>query len=204
MVFSSLTFLYFFFPLSIVFYFTFQNIRVQNFILLLFSFIFYAWGEPVWVILLLFSWLLDYFNGLIIDKFRENKSIRLVALLNSITINLGLLATFKYADFIIQNTNFLFGTSFSEPNILLPVGISFYTFQTLSYTIDVFKGEVKAEKDLINFLMFVSLFSQLVAGPIVRYSELTTQTRVRPFDWPSVATGVNRFCLGLFKKVVLE
>ena len=203
MVFSSLTFLYFFLPLSIVFYFAFKNIRVQNFILLLFSFIFYAWGEPVWIILLLFSGLLDYFNGLLIDKFRENKTVRLAALLNSIIINLGLLATFKYADFIIQNTNFLLGTSFTEPNILLPVGISFYTFQTLSYTIDVYKGEVKAEKDPIDFLMFVSLFPQLVAGPIVRYAEVAAQTRVRPFDWPSVATGVNRFCLGLFKKVVL-
>ena len=203
MVFSSLTFLYFFLPLSIVFYFAFKNIRVQNFILLLFSFIFYAWGEPVWVILLLFSGLLDYFNGLLIDKFRENKTIKLAALLNSIVINLGLLATFKYADFIIQNTNFLLGTSFTEPNIVLPVGISFYTFQTLSYTIDVYKGEVKAEKDPIDFLMFVSLFPQLVAGPIVRYAEVAAQTRVRPFDWPSVATGVNRFCLGLFKKVVL-
>ena len=94
----------------------------------------------------------------------------MVALGNSIVINLGLLATFKYADFIIQNTNFLLGTSFTEPNILLPVGISFYTFQTLSYTIDVYKGEVKAEKDPIDFLMFVSLFPQLVAGPIVRYA----------------------------------
>jgi len=165
-VFSSLTFLYFFLPLSIVFYFAFKNVRVQNFILLLFSFIFYAWGEPVWVILLLFSALLDYFNGLLIDKFQENKTVRLLALGNSIVINLGLLATFKYADFIIQNTNFLLGTSFTEPNILLPVGISFYTFQTLSYTIDVYKGEVKAEKDPIDFLMFVSLFPQLVAGPI--------------------------------------
>ena len=203
MVFSSLTFLYFFLPRSIVFYFVFKNVRVQNFILLLFSFIFYAWGEPVWIILLLFSGLLDYFNGLLIDKFRENKTIRLAALLNSILINLGLLATFKYADFIIQNTNFLLGTSFTEPNILLPVGISFYTFQTLSYTIDVYKGEVKAEKDPIDFLMFVSLFPQLVAGPIVRYAEVAAQTRLRPLDWPSVATGVNRFCLGLFKKVVL-
>ena len=203
MVFSSLTFLYFFLPLSIVFYFAFKNVRVQNFILLLFSFIFYAWGEPVWVILLLFSALLDYFNGLLLDKFRENKTFRLLALGNSIVINLGLLATFKYADFIIQNTNFLLGTSFTEPNILLPVGISFYTFQTLSYTIDVYKGEVKAEKDPIDFLMFVSLFPQLVAGPIVRYAEVAAQTRLRPFNWANVSTGVNRFCLGLFKKVVL-
>jgi alginate O-acetyltransferase complex protein AlgI len=154
-VFSSLTFLYFFLPLSIIFYFSFKDIRIKNFVLLIFSFIFYAWGEPVWIILLLFSGLLDYFNGLLIDKFREIKFVRLGGLLSSIIINLGLLATFKYSDFIIQNVNFLLGTTFTEPNILLPVGISFYTFQTLSYTIDVYKNEVKAEKNLVDFLMYI-------------------------------------------------
>ncbi|MFN5336505.1 MAG: MBOAT family O-acyltransferase, partial [Bacteroidota bacterium] len=118
-------------------------------------------------------------------------------------INLGLLGTFKYSDFIIQNVNFLFRTDFIEPNILLPVGISFYTFQTLSYTIDVFKGEVKPEKNLIDFLMFVSLFPQLVAGPIVRYSEIALNTKVREVDSTMIYSGINRFCLGLFKKVVL-
>jgi alginate O-acetyltransferase complex protein AlgI len=120
-----------------------------------------------------------------------------------VIINLGLLGTFKYSDFIIQNVNFLFRTDFIEPNILLPVGISFYTFQTLSYTIDVFKGEVKPEKNLIDFLMFVSLFPQLVAGPIVRYSEIALNTKVREVDSTMIYSGINRFCLGLFKKVVL-
>jgi len=120
-----------------------------------------------------------------------------------VIINLGLLGTFKYSDFIIQNVNFLFRTDFIEPNILLPVGISFYTFQTLSYTIDVFKGEVKPEKNLIVFLMFVSLFPQLVAGPIVRYSEIALNTKVREVDSTMIYSGINRFCLGLFKKVVL-
>lgn len=203
MVFSSLTFLYFFLPLCIIFYFLFKDIRIKNFVLLLFSFIFYAWGEPVWIVLLLFSGLLDYFNGLLIDKFRQSKFIRSFGLFSSIIINLGLLATFKYADFIIQNLNFLLGTTFTEPNILLPVGISFYTFQTLSYTIDVYKNEVKAERNLIDFLMYVSLFPQLVAGPIVRYAEVAKETRDRVFSWEAIHQGVNRFCLGLFKKVVL-
>ncbi len=203
MVFSSLAFLYFFLPLSLLFYFLFNSIKVKNLILLLFSFIFYSWGEPVWIILLLFSGLLDYGNGLLIEKFRHVKSIKLFGLLNSIFINLGLLATFKYSDFIIQNVNFLLGTTFEEPNILLPVGISFYTFQTLSYTIDVYKGEVKPERNLIDFLMFVSLFPQLVAGPIVRYSEIAQQTIHRKFDLDMVVDGASRFCLGLFKKVVL-
>ena len=203
MVFSSLVFLYFFLPLSISFYFLFKSVRIKNFILLLFSFIFYSWGEPVWIVLLLFSALLDYFNGILIGRFSNNKGIKLFGLLNSVIINLGLLGTFKYSDFIIQNVNFLFRTDFIEPNILLPVGISFYTFQTLSYTIDVFKGEVKPEKNLIVFLMFVSLFPQLVAGPIVRYSEIALNTKVREVDSTMIYSGINRFCLGLFKKVVL-
>lgn len=203
MVFSSLTFLYFFLPISLIFYFSFKDIRIKNFILLLFSFIFYAWGEPVWIILLLFSGLLDYTNGFLIEKYRAIKFVRVVGLLSSILINLGLLATFKYADFIIQNVNFLLGTSLTEPNILLPVGISFYTFQTLSYTIDVYKNEVKAERNLVDFLMYVSLFPQLVAGPIVRYAEVAKETRERVFSWDGIHIGVNRFCLGLFKKVVL-
>lgn len=203
MVFSSLVFLYFFLPLSISFYFLFKSVRIKNFILLLFSFIFYSWGEPVWIVLLLFSALLDYFNGILIGRFSNNKGIKLFGLLNSVIINLGLLGTFKYSDFIIQNVNFLFRTDFIEPNILLPVGISFYTFQTLSYTIDVFKGEVKPEKNLIDFLMFVSLFPQLVAGPIVRYSEIALNTKVREVDSTMIYSGINRFCLGLFKKVVL-
>lgn len=203
MVFSSLVFLYFFLPISIIFYFIVESIKVKNLILLIFSFIFYSWGEPVWVVLLLFSGLLDYCNGLLIDKYRGIKSVRLFGLINSIVINLGLLATFKYSDFIIQNVNFLLGSSFQEPNILLPVGISFYTFQTLSYTIDVYKEEVKPEKNIIDFLMFVSLFPQLVAGPIVRYAEIAQQTLHRKFDLNMVVEGASRFCLGLFKKVVL-
>jgi alginate O-acetyltransferase complex protein AlgI len=202
-VFSSLAFLYFFLPVSLFFYFLVRSVKIKNFILLIFSFVFYSWGEPVWVILLLISGLLDYGNGLLIERFREVKSVRLFGLLNSIIVNLGLLATFKYSDFIIQNVNFLFGTSFVEPNILLPVGISFYTFQTLSYTIDVYRGEVKPERNLIDFLMFVSLFPQLVAGPIVRYSEIAQQTIHRKFDFDMVVDGASRFCLGLFKKVVL-
>lgn len=203
MVFSSLTFLYFFLPLSLLFYFLAKDIRIKNLILLVFSFIFYAWGEPVWVVLLLISGLIDYFNGLVIDRFRHLAFVRTVGLFSSILVNLGLLATFKYADFIIQNVNFLLGTSLVEPHILLPVGISFYTFQTLSYTIDVYKNEVKAEKSMIDFLMYVSLYTQLVAGPIVRYSEVARETRTRIFSWEAIEIGVNRFCLGLFKKVVL-
>jgi alginate O-acetyltransferase complex protein AlgI len=120
-----------------------------------------------------------------------------------VSINILLLGTFKYADFINENVNFLLGTSFSKPGILLPVGISFYTFQTMSYTIDVYRGQVSSERSFVNFLMYVSLFPQLVAGPIVCYSEISQEITDRKFDWEMVRSGVNRFCFGLFKKVVL-
>jgi alginate O-acetyltransferase complex protein AlgI len=203
MVFSSLIFLYFFLPLSIIAYFLFKSTQVRNVILLLFSFIFYAWGEPLWVLLLLFSGLIDYFNGWFIERYQHKKRIAIWGMISSVVVNLLLLGTFKYADFITDNVNFLFGTNLNKPGILLPVGISFYTFQTMSYSLDVYKGEIKAEKSFVNFMMYVSLFPQLVAGPIVRYSEIAKVIDNRVFDWNMVWSGVNRFCLGLFKKVVL-
>lgn len=203
MVFSSLTFLYFFLPVAISAYFITKNATIKNYVLLVFSFIFYAWGEPLWVVLLLFSGLVDFLNGWFIEKYRHKKILARLGMINSVVINLLLLGTFKYADFIVENVNFILGTSFKEPGILLPIGISFYTFQTMSYAIDVYKGEIKAEKSFPNFLMYVSLFPQLVAGPIVRYSEISLEINNRPFDWDMVWSGVNRFCLGLFKKVVL-
>lgn len=203
MVFSSLIFLYFFLPAVLIAYFLSNSIKVKNVILLIFSFIFYAWGEPLWVLLLLFSGLVDYGNGWFIERYRHKKRIAIWGMINSVLINLFLLGTFKYADFITQNVNFILGTSFAEPGILLPVGISFYTFQTMSYAIDLYKGEIKAEKSFVNFLMYVSLFPQLVAGPIVRYSEIAQVINNRVFSWDMVWSGVNRFCFGLFKKVVL-
>ena len=203
MVFSSLVFIYFFLPIVLIAYFSSKSIKVKNVILLLFSFIFYAWGEPLWILLLLFSGLVDYGNGWFIERYRHQKRIAIWGVIISVLINLFLLATFKYADFITQNVNFLLHTSFSKPGILLPLGISFYTFQTLSYSIDVYRGEIKAEKSFVKFLMYVSLFPQLVAGPIVRYSEVAQVINSRVFSWELVWSGVNRFCLGLFKKVVL-
>jgi alginate O-acetyltransferase complex protein AlgI len=202
MVFSSLFFLTVFLPLNLLLYYITENIRVRNSILVVFSLFFYAWGEPIWISLLIFSALVDYLNGLFIERYR-GKSIAKLGIFITLFINLGLLFTFKYSDFIVENFNFLFNTHFAKPGFLLPIGISFYTFQTISYSIDVYKGEVKAQKNFLNFLMFVSLYHQLVAGPIVRYSHIENEINNRKFDWGDFSSGVTRFSKGLFKKVLI-
>ena len=202
MVFSSLTFLFLFLPLTLLFHYVTKNNTVRNLSLSLFSLIFYAWGEPIWVFLLLFSSFFDYGNGLLIEKFKGTTKAKLILTL-SIIGNLGILIAFKYGGFIWENINYFIPLSFPKPTNTLPIGISFYTFQTVSYTIDVYRGEVKAQKNVINFLMFVSLFHQLVAGPIVRYQTIETEMENRRFDWEDISSGVSRFCLGLFKKVII-
>ena len=202
MVFSSLFFLSVFLPLNLFLYYLTKSINVRNIILVVFSLFFYAWGEPIWISLLIFSALVDYLNGLFIDKYRDRPVAKL-GIFITLFINLGLLFTFKYSDFIVENFNFLFNTSFSKPGFLLPIGISFYTFQTISYSIDVYKGEVKAQKNFLNFLMFVSLYHQLVAGPIVRYSVIENEINNRKFYWDDFSSGVTRFSKGLFKKVLI-
>ena len=170
--------------------------------LTLFSLVFYAWGEPIWIVLLLFSSFFDYGNGLLIEKFRGKPTAKIILTL-SIIGNIGILVAYKYGGFIWENLNYLFPMPFDKPTNTLPIGISFYTFQTVSYTIDVYRGEVKAQKNVVNFLMFVSLFHQLVAGPIVRYKTIETEMENRKFDWNDISSGVGRFCVGLFKKIVL-
>ncbi len=202
MVFSSLTFLFLFLPLTLLFHYVTKNNTVRNLSLSLFSLIFYAWGEPIWVFLLLFSSFFDYGNGLLIEKFKGTTKAKLILTL-SIIGNLGILIAFKYGGFIWENINYFIPLSFPKPTNTLPIGISFYTFQTVSYTIDVYRGEVKAQKNVINFLMFVSLFHQLVAGPIVRYQTIETEMENRRFNWEDISSGVSRFCLGLFKKVII-
>lgn len=171
MVFSSLFFLYVFLPLNLILYFATKNRGIRNMVLILFSMFFYTWGEPVWITLLLFSATIDYFHGLIIEKNRGKIGAKL-AVVSSLVLNLGLLAVFKYSGFIMENVNALLGTSFSVPAFALPIGISFYTFQTISYTVDVYREKVKAQRNYGNFLMYVSLYAQLVAGPIVRYADI--------------------------------
>lgn len=202
MVFSSLVFLFIFFPVTLFFYFIVKNDKVKNIVLVIASLIFYSWGEPVWVCLLIFSSILDYTVSLGIEKYRGKKITKLFIAL-SVVINLGLLAAFKYSGFFISTLNGIFRLSLHVPTFSLPIGISFYTFQTMSYSLDVYKGDVKAQKSFINFLMFVSLFPQLIAGPIVRYSDIDTQIDHRTVTIDSFAKGMTRFMAGLGKKVLI-
>lgn len=174
----------------------------RNLILIIFSLFFYAWGEPVWVCLLIGSSLLDYLNGLFIGKFKGRK-IAVLGVVSSVVINLGVLAAFKYSGFIVENINMLAGTSFAVPQLNLPIGISFYTFQTISYTIDVYRGEVKPQRKFLDFLLFVSLFFQLVAGPIVRYKTIADEIDSRKVTLSEFSGGLTRFIYGLAKKVII-
>lgn len=202
MVFSSLLFLFLFLPLNLILYYSFKERNTRNIILIAFSLLFYAWGEPIWISLLIISSFIDYLNGLFIDKY-IGKPIAKLGVYSTLLFNLGFLFTFKYSDFIVENINLLTHLNFNKPGFLLPIGISFYTFQTISYTIDVYKGEVKAQKSFLSFLMFVSLYHQLVAGPIVRYSHIAKEIDEREFSWDDFSHGISRFCIGLFKKVFI-
>jgi len=202
MVFSSLIFLYLFLPSCILLYYAWNNRTYRNALLTLYSLVFYAWGEPIWVTLLIFSASLDYANAMLIEKYRNTVWAK-VGLWSSVVLNLGLLFLFKYSGFIYENVNLLLGTQFSIPEFALPIGISFYTFQTISYVLDVYRNEVPAQRNYLNFLLFVSLFHQLVAGPIVRYVHIADEIDNRKFNLADIAGGVHRFCIGLFKKVCI-
>ncbi|MBS3913004.1 MAG: MBOAT family protein [Bacteroidetes bacterium] len=200
MVFASLVFLCLFLPLNLLLYYVFKNNIYRNILLIVFSLFFYAWGEPVWVSLLIFTTFIDYFNAIVVDKFRGRIWAK-VAVISSLIFNLGILMAFKYSGFIYENINAVFGTTFQIPQFSLPIGISFYTFQSVSYVLDVYRGEVPAQKQYYKFLLFVSLFHQLVAGPIVRYVDIAAEIDNRKIKWDEVSQGITRFCTGLFKKV---
>lgn len=201
MVFSSITFLFYFFPIVLFSYFLSPS-KLKNFTLLIFSLIFYAWGEPVYILIMLFSTVVDYTHSLIIDKYRNTFKAKL-ALISSIIINLSLLVFFKYSDFFISIINSIFNTDIALFNLTLPIGISFYTFQTMSYTIDVYKNEAKPQKNIINLGTFVTLFPQLVAGPIVRYVDISKQLNNRHSNINKIYEGIYRFTIGFSKKILL-
>ena len=201
MVFSSILFLFRFLPVFFICYFLVPR-RMKNFILFLGSLFFYAWGEPVYVALMLFSTVSDYIHGRLIDKYRGRKAA-VGLLVSSIAVNLLLLGFFKYADFLIQTVNSVAGTGFPLLNLPLPIGISFYTFQTMSYSIDVYRGEAKVQKNLLDFGVFVTMFPQLIAGPIVKYRQVDEQLHERKTDLYKVSRGVKRFVIGLAKKVLI-
>ena len=202
MVFSSLVFLCIFLPVNLFLYFIIKNRTWRNWILILSSLFFYAWGEPVWITAMIFSGVFDYFNGLMVEKYHGTKEAKFFVAL-SITGNLLLLGAFKYSGYFVENINALFGLSLNVPRISLPIGISFYTFQTISYVVDVYRGEVKAQRSPFKFMLFVSLFHQLVAGPIVRYSDIAAEIEHREVTATGFSEGVNRFIIGLGKKVLI-
>lgn len=201
MLFSSIPFLYYFLPCVLILYFVVPKC-LKNTVLLLSSLVFYAWGEPKYVLLMAVSITLGYVFGLLIEIWRGTKLSKLFLILSIVT-NLGLLGYFKYADFFIANFNAATGLSVPLLKIALPIGISFYTFQILSYTVDVYRGEVKAQRNYISLAAYVALFPQLIAGPIVRYSDIAAQLESRTHSFSNVALGTRRFILGLAKKVLI-
>lgn len=202
MVFSSLIFIFLFLPVVLVLYYITPSLYFRNWILVISSILFYAWGEPIWVILLLLSATVDYFNGKFIEKNR-GKPIAKWGLVTTFAVNLGLLFFFKYSGFIIENFNAITKLNLPVPSFSLPVGISFYVFMSLSYTLDVWYNKVKAQTSYSSFLVYIANFHHLVAGPIIRYGHIAKEITERYFHWEDFHYGISRFCKGLFKKVCI-
>ncbi len=235
MVFSSLTFLYYFLPIVLIVYILIPNkinvplggervlvVPARNLLILLTGFFFYAWGEPFYVIIMLFSTMIDYTAGRMMHKYDDNPKIRTICLIISVCMNIGLLAVFKYSDFIFHTINSVFGTDITNPVILvnraindiydfglsensvaLPIGISFYTFQSMSYTIDLYLRKIDVQKSFIGFTSYVTLFPQIVAGPIVRYEDVAAEIEERKVNIGGISEGIAKFSKGLAKKVLL-
>ena len=204
MIFSSLLFMFRFLPAVILLYYIVPG-NMRNLVLFLGSLVFYAWGEPVYVVLIIFSSLVDYIAGMAVAVCRLKGYGRgaVLALCSSVCINLGLLGFFKYGNFILCNISRFTGMDMSVPDVALPIGISFYTFQTMSYTIDVYRGDAKVQKNFITFGAYVAMFPQLIAGPVIRYKDLDNELRNRTESVRCFSDGVLRFAAGLGKKVLI-
>ena len=202
MIFADLFFLYIFMALCIPAYFISKNVTYRNIVLVLFSLVFYAWSKPAWLLLLLASVTGNYFFGLLIDKWKNTPKAK-IGIACSLVFSLGMLFVFKYTDFFIGNINGIFGTEIPLTGIELPIGISFYTFQIISYIMDVYWGKVEVQKNYFKLLMYISLFPQLVAGPIVRYSTVAKEIDNRSPSMNDISEGITRFITGLGKKVIL-
>ena len=221
MVFSSVVFIFLFFVLSMILYYA-VPFKLKNFIILISGLVFYAWGEPKYVVVMLISTLIDYLAGLVIHRYNDNIVIKRIALITSLVMNLSLLGIFKYSDLIFGSINDIFGLSLENPflditnnvsafvfgakpesYLPLPIGISFFTFQSMSYTIDMYLGKIKVQKNPISFAAFVTLFPQIVAGPIVRYDDVASELDSRKIDLNIIYDGIVRFITGLGKKVII-
>ncbi len=201
MLFSSIPFLYYFLPIVIICYFLVPR-QLKNTVLLLFSLVFYAWGEPKYVLLMLATIGLFYGCGIAIGK-AQTKPFKTFWLWVSVAVGVGLLAVFKYADFFVESFNAVTGLGIPLLRLALPIGISFYTFQSLSYTIDVYRGNVPVQKNIISFGAYVTLFPQLIAGPIVRYADVNRELDSRTHSWADICLGLRRFVMGLAKKILI-
>ena len=197
MVFSSVSFLFFFMPIFFILYYLVPK-KFKNFCLLIFSLLFYAWGEPIYIFLMIFETFINYIFGLLISK--NNKKIYLII---TIILNILVIGFFKYSDFLINVINDIFKLNIDNLNIGLPIGISFFTFQGMSYVIDVYRKEVKAEKNYFTLLTYISMFPQLIAGPIVRYENVNNELKSRKINFDNFSIGMVRFLKGLYKKVLI-
>ena len=201
MLFSSISFIYYFLPLVIIAYFIIPK-KFRNLVLFISSMIFYFYGEPKYVLLMLFTIFTAYIGAILIEKYKDTK-LKKVFFIITLAISLGLLGIFKYSDFMISNINSLLNTNLSLLRIALPIGISFYTFQLISYVIDVYNGKVKLQKSFIKLATYVSLFPQLIAGPIVRYETVEDELENRNHSFENFSYGATRFIIGLSKKVLI-
>ena len=202
MVFSDIFFLFEFLPIFLICYFAARKVQIKNLVLVVFSVFFYAWGEPVWVGLLLFSSVLDYCNGRFIEKHRGEKKA-VLGVITSCAINLSLLGVFKYSGIIVEGINALLQLELPVPEFHLPIGISFYTFQSITYVVDVYRGQAKPQKNYLGYLLYLSMFFQLVAGPIVRYNTVAKEIENRSVKLSEFSGGLTRLIFGLGKKVLI-
>ena len=199
MVFSGIPFLYFFLTAALILY-GLSPIKIKNYVLLAFSLVFYAWGEPIYIFLMIFSTLCSWLCGLFLARYPSRRKLFLIL---SVIINIGLLGFFKYSGLFVSTINTLFSCSLPFPKVVLPIGISFYTFQTMSYTIDVYRGDTPPQKNFFLLMTYISMFPQLIAGPIVRYETIAGELCERKVTWNLFCDGTIRFLQGLFKKVLL-
>lgn len=194
--------MFLFLPVTLLLYYA-VPFRFKNAVLFLTGLLFYAWGEPIYVLIMILSTLIDYIAGRVMDKFDNKENIRKFALIVSVVMNLSLLGVFKYSGLFIDTMNSVFNLSISNPNLPLPIGISFFTFQSMSYTIDLYRRNIKVQKNFVNFAAFVTMFPQIVAGPIVLYDDVAKELDSRKIDFEAISNGISIFICGLCKKVLI-
>lgn len=205
MVFSSAIFLFVFLPIVCGLYFVIKNLQIRNGLLIVASLIFYGFGEPIYVFLMIGSIIMNYLLGLLISFLEHRQYInrKRITLVLAVILNIGMLCVFKYTGFILDNINYIGGVNLKIPHIVLPIGISFFTFQALSYVIDVYRDDTLVQKNLFNLMLYISFFPQLIAGPIIRYNEIAKQINNRTTNVDKVTEGIGRFIRGLSKKLII-